>query len=123
MTIKSSYVTQDEIELHTGHPFPKRLQSARLKANLSQRELGIKVGLDAGSASSRMNHYEKGRHVPDYSLACKIASELQVPVEYFYCEDDSNAERLLKLANLEPHEVQILDEMLGRHTNEDVDGS
>ncbi|MGI0153140.1 helix-turn-helix domain-containing protein [Pseudidiomarina sp. WS423] len=68
-----------------------------------------------------MNHYEKGRHVPDYSLACKIASELQVPVAYFYCENDSDAERLLKIAKLEPPELKILDDLLARHTNSDVD--
>ncbi|EPY4637283.1 helix-turn-helix domain-containing protein, partial [Klebsiella pneumoniae] len=47
------------------NPIPERLKEARYRAGLSQRSLGLLVGFDPASASSRMNHYEKGRHVPD----------------------------------------------------------
>ncbi|MDA6593724.1 helix-turn-helix transcriptional regulator, partial [Escherichia coli] len=47
------------------NPIPERLKEARCRAGVSQRSLGLLVGFDPASASSRMNHYEKGRHVPD----------------------------------------------------------
>lgn len=98
------------------HPFPKRLRQARLAAKLSQRELGIKIGIDASSASSRMNHYEKGRHTPDYSITHKISDVLKVPVAFFYCDLDSDAERLIKIARLDFQELANLDEVLDRFT-------
>ncbi|EFC5452705.1 helix-turn-helix transcriptional regulator [Escherichia coli] len=73
-------------------PFPQRLRQARKKVGLSQKDLGIKVGMDEGSASGRMNHYEKGRHLPDIDMLKKIATELGVPLSYFFCEDELSAE-------------------------------
>ncbi|HGY6085668.1 TPA: helix-turn-helix domain-containing protein, partial [Escherichia coli] len=72
-------------------PFPQRLRQARKKVGLSQKDLGIKVGMDEGSASGRMNHYEKGRHLPDIDMLKKIATELGVPLSYFFCEDELSA--------------------------------
>jgi transcriptional regulator with XRE-family HTH domain len=74
------------------NPFPERLRQARKKAGLSQKDLGIRAGMDEGSASGRMNHYEKGRHIPDIDMLKKLASELEVPLSYFFCEDDLSAE-------------------------------
>ncbi len=65
------------------NPIPLRLKQARNKIGISQKELGIKIGMDASSASGRMNHYEKGRHVPDVDTLRKIAGELNVPLNYF----------------------------------------
>lgn len=48
--------------------------------------------MDEGSASGRMNNYEKGRHLPDVDMLMKLAGELNVPVSYFFCEDDLSAE-------------------------------
>lgn len=77
-------------------PIPKRLKEARKAAMLSQKKLGIAAGIDEFSASARMNHYEKGRHSPDYSLLQRIAKVLKLPVAYFYAERDELAE-LIKL--------------------------
>lgn len=73
-------------------PLCKRLKEARLAAKLSQKKLGIAAGMDEFSASARMNHYEKGRHTPDYSMLLNIARVLKLPVAYFYCESDEMAE-------------------------------
>ena len=43
-----------------------------------------------------MNHYEKGRHLPDLETMKRMAKELNVPLAYFFCESDDEAE-LLKL--------------------------
>lgn len=73
------------------NPIPKRLKEARKKANITQKNLGVKIGMDEGSASGRMNHYEKGRHVPDIATLNRMAEALDVPLSYFFCEDDLTA--------------------------------
>lgn len=79
-------------------PLCKRLKEARLLAKLSQKKLGIAAGIDEFSASARMNHYEKGRHTPDYSMLKRIAKVLKLPVAYFYAESDELAQ-WIKLFN------------------------
>ena len=73
-------------------PICKRLKEARLAAGLSQKKLGIAAGMDEFSASSRMNHYELGRHTPDYSMLKRIAKALKLPPAYFYADTDELAE-------------------------------
>lgn len=77
-------------------PVPKRLKEARLAAKISQKKLGIAAGMDEFSASARMNHYEIGRHTPDFSTLKRIADVLKLPTAYFYAEDD----QLAKLINV-----------------------
>lgn len=72
----------------------KRLKSARLRAALSQEELGIRIGLEPASASARMNRYELGKRVPDFELIERLAAELQLPTTYFYATNDAEAELL-----------------------------
>ncbi|WP_063662019.1 helix-turn-helix domain-containing protein [Aliivibrio fischeri] len=74
------------------NPIPKRLKEARQRAKITQKELGIRIGMEESSASGRMNHYEKGRHTPDVSVLQRMAKELNVPLSYFFCESDSLAE-------------------------------
>lgn len=78
------------------HPLPQRLKEARNKINISQKKLGERAGIDPSIASSRMNHYETGRHIPEFQLLSKIAAILEVPVAYFYCVDDELAEEVRK---------------------------
>nr|SHO08923.1 Putative transcriptional regulator [Moritella viscosa] len=47
--------------------------------------------MEPSSASGRMNHYEKGRHTPDITALQRMADELNVPLNYFFCEDDNTA--------------------------------
>jgi transcriptional regulator with XRE-family HTH domain len=84
--------------------FARRLKEARLKAGYSQKTLGIMAGMDAFSASSRMNHYEKGRHLPDLSMAERIASILEVPTAYLFCPEPDLAEMLLAIWAVDPAE-------------------
>jgi transcriptional regulator with XRE-family HTH domain len=81
-------------------PFPKRLKEARKAAKLSQKSLGIEAGMDAFSASARMNHYEKGRHTPDYSMLKRIAHVLKLPVAYFYTDSDELAQWIILFTQL-----------------------
>ncbi|ELI5434190.1 helix-turn-helix domain-containing protein [Vibrio parahaemolyticus] len=73
---------------------------ARKKAGITQKNLGVIIGMDEGSASGRMNHYEKGRHTPDISTLKKMAEALGVPLNYFFCEDDDSAELACLIAKL-----------------------
>jgi len=90
----------DKSRLTSNSPLPVRLKEARLAKGLSQKALGIAVGMDEFSASPRMNHYERGRHAPDFSTLCQMARLLEVPTAYFYAEDDWLAEAIKILANL-----------------------
>ncbi|WP_231513077.1 helix-turn-helix domain-containing protein [Alteromonas macleodii] len=79
-----------------------------MSQGISQRELGIRIGLDESSASSRMNHYEKGRHVPDIQTLKKIADELEVPLAYFFCESELLAELSCLIEKLSDEEKSNL---------------
>ena len=70
----------------------KRLKEAGLAAKISQKKLGIAAGMDEFSANARMNHYEIGRHTPDYSTLNRISEVLGISPAYFYTEDDELAE-------------------------------
>lgn len=67
-------------------PVAKRLKEARLAAGLSQKSLGIAAGIDEFSASARMNQYETGKHIPDYSTLSLIGKVLKLPVAFFYAD-------------------------------------
>ena len=95
--------------------FAKRLKEARVRAGYSQRRLGIDVGLDQFVASPRINRYEQGRHMPsDLGLVQKIGKLLGVPVPYFYCPDDTMAELILVVGQMDDEgRKQLLEQLSG----------
>ncbi|MCL2829872.1 MAG: helix-turn-helix domain-containing protein [Betaproteobacteria bacterium] len=82
---------QEEKRTYT---FSRRLKEARQEANLSQERLGILAGIDEGSASARINQYERGKHAPNFLTVKQIAEVLNVPEAYFYTENDNMAQLL-----------------------------
>ena len=72
-------------------PVAKRIKEARTRAGLSQKQLGIEAGIDAFSASPRINQYEKGKHTPDFATAARLANVLGVPTPFLYAVDDTFA--------------------------------
>lgn len=64
--------------------------------------------MDPSSASGRMNHYEKGRHMPDVGTLKKLAEELGVPVAFFFSDSDSSAELACLIEQLNEKEKQAL---------------
>lgn len=73
----------------------RRLKEAREAIALSQRELGIKAGLDPSVASTRINRYELGIHKADYPTSQRLATVLNVPVAYLYADEDDLAKFIL----------------------------
>jgi transcriptional regulator with XRE-family HTH domain len=78
----------------------KRLKEARLRAGISQKQLGIRAGIDEFSASARINQYERGRHMPGLQTLTRLAAVMQLPAPYFYCEDAELADVILKFSTL-----------------------
>lgn len=74
--------------------FGKRLKEARKLRGFSQERLGIEAGIEPATASARMSQYEKGVHQPGESIVKQIAAVMNLPVPYFYCEDDETAHLL-----------------------------
>ena len=90
-------------------PTPSRLKSARKAAGLTQQQRGVALGMEPNTASARMNQYEKGKHAPDFLTMKRIAKELDVPVAYFYCEEDILSELICALGKLKKEEqIELL---------------
>ena len=64
-------------------PVSQRLREARISADLSQKALGIKAGIDRFSSSARMNQYEADKHVPDLGTIKRISKVLKLPTHIF----------------------------------------
>lgn len=65
-----------------------------MRKGMTQQKLGELLGLDPNNASARLNQYERGKHNPDYTTMKRISEILDVPVPYFYCEDEHDASLL-----------------------------
>lgn len=78
----------------------KRLKEARLRSGLSQKQLGIRAGIDEFTASPRINQYERGKHMPDLSTLARLAAVLKVPLPYFFCQDSDLVELVVNFSAL-----------------------
>jgi transcriptional regulator with XRE-family HTH domain len=88
--------------------FQRRLKQARLAQEMSQRDLGIKAGLDPFVASTRVNRYEKGIHEPDMATVARLAAALKVPPAYLFAEDERLARMILAFEQLSASEKDQL---------------
>ena len=84
----------------------KRLKEARLRAGISQKQLGIRAGIDEFSASPRINQYEQGKHTPGFSTVERLAKVLKVPTPFLYCRDDELAQWILAHRSVSQQERQ-----------------
>lgn len=91
----------------------KRLKEARLRAGISQKQLGIRAGIDEFSASARINQYERGKHMPDLQTLTRLADLLGLPVPYFYCQDSDLAEVIAGFSRLSRSQRKKLLGLLG----------
>ncbi|MDR0251095.1 MAG: helix-turn-helix domain-containing protein [Burkholderiales bacterium] len=80
--------------------FCRRLKEARQAAGFSQKNLGIAAGIDEFAASARINRYEQAVHEADAMTIANLAKVLDVPLAYFYAEDDRLAQMILVFEKL-----------------------
>lgn len=65
--------------------------------------------MDEGSSSARISRYETGTHEPPFATAANLATALNVPVAYFYCDEDRLADLLILCAKLTaPQKDQVM---------------
>lgn len=76
--------------------FSRRLRQARTARGISQKTLGLEIGLDPGVASTRLNRYEQAVHLPDFPTLDRLAKALGVPLAYLFAEDDALSEMILR---------------------------
>ena len=92
--------------------FGHRLKTARQSMGLSQDKLGVLLGLDEQTASARISRYENGIHEPPIKIAQSIATALEVPLAYLYCDDNRLAELILKCSELTEDGWRSLDSFI-----------
>ncbi|EAM3017336.1 helix-turn-helix transcriptional regulator [Salmonella enterica] len=95
--------------------FCKRLKEARLAAGFSQKKLGIAAGIDEFVASTRINRYEKGVHEADIQTAQKLAETLNVPLAYFYVENDQLATIVMNFDKLSSGDIENIIASIKNH--------
>lgn len=88
----------------------RRMQQARLSVpdGMSQRGLGIKMGIPEELASPRINRYEHAVHAPDAQTLLEMAKVLGVPPGFLITADDRMAELILGFARLSTKAQQEL---------------
>ena len=96
--------------------FCKRLKEARLAAGLYQKRLGIAAGIDEFVASTRINRYEKGVHEADIHTAQKLAQTLNVPLAYFYVENDQLAAIVMNFDKLSEEDKEKIIHLIDNRT-------
>lgn len=80
--------------------FSRRLLQARTALGISQRQLGVRAGLEPSVASPRVNQYEQGKHEPRPAVVKKLAEALGVPPAFLYTDDELLAKLLLRWSEL-----------------------
>jgi len=75
----------------------RRMRERREALGLAQEKVGVAIGLDESSARARISRYELGVHEPPFATAKLLASVLDVPPPYMYCEEEDIADLLLAL--------------------------
>lgn len=88
--------------------FSSRLKAARLRRGLTQMQLGVLAMIDEYSASARVNQYERGKHLPDFNTAERLANALRIPAPYFYTRDEQLAALILAYGELPESERRKL---------------
>lgn len=74
-----------------------RVRQARVLREMTQEQLGVRLGLDEGVAAVRINRYESGKHAPPWGVLRRLAEILDAPVGFFVTEDEMLAELLFRL--------------------------
>ncbi|AOD14665.1 transcriptional regulator [Xanthomonas fragariae] len=88
--------------------FAARMKKRRKTLRLSQKALGVLMGLPEDVAGVRINRYERAVHECDSETAQKMADALGVSLAYLYAETDELAEMIQEFSKLTHNEQQEL---------------
>ena len=85
----------------------KKIRIAREDASVSQKDLGMTLGLSDKAISA----YESSRTVPPLETLIRIADELSKPLDFFIKDDASDFAVETQLANMEKNVTKLLSEI------------
>ncbi|MFT3669669.1 MAG: helix-turn-helix transcriptional regulator [Pseudoxanthomonas sp.] len=74
-----------------------RLRQARRLRGLSQREVGVRMGLDKDTASARISRYESQSMAISLESLFELAHALEVPAAYLLASTPAMADAILAL--------------------------
>lgn len=95
--------------------FALRMKKLRRDLGISQKTLGVAMGLPEDVAGVRINRYERAVHDCDTETAQKMAKALGVSLAYLYAETDELAELIKDFTSLSSGEQkEILDAIRGK---------
>ena len=77
--------------------FAARLVQARELRGLSQRALGVRMGLGKTTGSTRINRYEQQTSATSFESLGELAEALQVPTAYLLADSAPMADAILEL--------------------------
>ncbi|WP_367381742.1 helix-turn-helix domain-containing protein [Stenotrophomonas cyclobalanopsidis] len=89
-----------------------RLCQARDLRGLSQRDVGVRMGLDKDTASARISRYESGAMSISLEALFEMARALEVPPAYLLASTASMANAILALGEQSPRQQDQLTEVL-----------
>lgn len=92
----------------SGTVFSRRLREFRTVRDMSQRALGVAMGLDPFVASTRINRYEQAVSWPNLSVIQRIADTLKIPAALLIADDDDLAELLWCYGNATKRERKAM---------------
>lgn len=82
------------------------MRERREELGISQEAVGVSIGIDESSARARISRYELGVHEPPLPTVRLIASKLNVPFAYLYCDNDLVAKLLSRLHRIEKDKLE-----------------
>lgn len=86
-----------------------RIRRFREEAGLSQKKLGVMLGLSDKAISA----YESGRTLPPIETLYRISIQLKRPMHLFVCKDDESHDTEQKIYELEAKVAELLTEVKG----------
>lgn len=88
--------------------FCRRLKACRKDKKMTLEQLGVAIGLEESSASTRISRYENGIHIAEPYTVERIAQVLDVPIAYFYADNEEIADLLYYFYHLNHDQQQEL---------------
>ncbi|WP_166775728.1 helix-turn-helix transcriptional regulator [Xanthomonas sp. CFBP 8151] len=93
-----------------------RLRQAREHRGLSQREVGVRMGLDKDTASARISRYESGAMSISLEALFEMAKALEVPPAFLLASTAGMADAILALGEQAQGQQEQLAKVLGALT-------